>query len=84
MAKIASSVPRMNTTDVNLNLPTKNNFSRETLSLFETIGKSKKLANQVELQFASAFDDFKDMSSIVNITAGVSCSDIGITKESLR
>ena len=37
------------------------------------------MADKVEMQYASQFDDFKDMSTMVGVTAGVSCSDVGIT-----
>ena len=38
------------------------------------------MADKVELQFAYQFEDFKDMTTMVNVTAGVPCSDVGITK----
>ena len=56
-------------------------FSRESLQLFEIMNEGARLADNVELQFANQFDDFKDMSTMVGLTAGVSCSDIGITKQ---
>ena len=42
--------------------------------------RGKKLAENVEWQFANHFNDFKDMSTMVGLTAGVSCNDVGITK----
>ena len=37
------------------------------------------MANQVELQFASNFNDLKEMSEMVRITGGASCSEVGLT-----
>ena len=43
--------------------------------------EGRKMSNMVEFQFAQEFDDFRDMSTMVGVTAGVGCSDVGITKE---
>lgn len=63
------------------NADKKSPFSRESLELFEIMNKGQQLADQVELQFANQFEDFKNMSAMVGLTAGVPCSDVGITKQ---
>lgn len=35
--------------------------------------------NQIELQFAQQFDDFKHMSTVVGLTGGAACNDVGIS-----
>ena len=42
--------------------------------------RGKKLADNVEWQFANHFNDFKDMSTMVGLTAEKSCNEVGITK----
>ena len=54
-------------------------FSRESLELHRVIDKGQSLAENVELQFAKNFTDFRDMSTMVGLTAGASCNDLGIT-----
>ena len=39
------------------------------------------MANQIELQFASNFNDFKEMSTMVRITGGASCNDVGLSHD---
>ena len=39
------------------------------------------MADKVEMQFANQFEDFRDMSTMVGVTAGVSCNEVGITKQ---
>lgn len=46
--------------------------------------EGQRLADDIELKFATKFSDFRDMSTMVGLTAGASCSDIGITKEHCR
>ena len=45
------------------------------------MNESQRMAEKVELQFASEFEDFRDMSTMVGVTAGAACSDVGITKQ---
>ena len=40
----------------------------------------QNLADEVELNFAKRFEDFKDMSTMVGLTQGASCLDVGISK----
>ena len=40
---------------------------------------SDDMANQIELKFASNFNDLKEMSEMVRITGGASCSEVGLT-----
>ena len=54
-------------------------FSRESLAMFEAVDLTQEIAEKVEWQFANQFQDFKDMSTMVGLTGGASCSDIGIT-----
>jgi hypothetical protein len=55
-------------------------FSRESLQLFESINKGQQLANQIEFQFASQFEDFKEMSTMVGLTAGCTANELGINR----
>lgn len=42
--------------------------------------EGKQLADSIELHFAQQFDDIKDMSTMVALTAGASAADVGINK----
>ena len=55
-------------------------FSRESLQLFEALDEGQQLAENIEFQFASQFEDFKEMSTMVALTAGATAADVGINK----
>ena len=38
------------------------------------------MAEDIEFQFASQFEDIKDMSTMVALTAGAAAADVGINK----
>ena len=42
------------------------------------------MARNIELQFANNFSDFRDMSTMIGLTAGTSCGDLGITKDDCK
>ena len=50
----------------------------------EVMDEGDRLAERVEWQFAHQFEDFKDMSTMIGVTGGASCSDMGITKEDCK
>ena len=56
------------------------NFSRESLQLFEVLDEGQQLAENIEFQFASQFEDLKEMSTMVALTAGANAADVGINK----
>ena len=42
--------------------------------------EGKRLSDNIEFQFATNFDDLKDMSTMVAITSGKNAIDLGINK----
>ena len=38
------------------------------------------MQNRVELDFATQFEDFRDMSTLVGLTGGATCSEVGISR----
>ena len=55
-------------------------FSRQSLELFEALDQGQKLAENIEFQFASQFEDLKEMSTMVALTAGATAAEVGINK----
>ena len=45
---------------------------------------TRALYKQTEFQFALNFDDPKQMSSMVGLTAGAECKEVGITTQQVR
>lgn len=56
-------------------------ISRDSLELQEAIKTGDEISNKIELEFAQNFNDFKEMSTMIGLTKGASCSDVGITMD---
>lgn len=55
-------------------------FTRESMELFESMKEGQQQQENVEFQFATQFDDLKEMSTMVALTAGATAVDVGISK----
>ena len=38
------------------------------------------MQDKIELDFANKFEDFRDMTTLIGLTEGATCSDVGISK----
>ena len=54
--------------------------SKESLQLFKIFDQTRKLHAENESKWASLFDDPVDKSTMMGLTAGAPCSEIGINK----
>ena len=52
--------------------------------MFKMMDYTRALYKQTEFQFALNFDDPKQMSSMVGLTAGADCKEVGITTQGVR
>ena len=55
-------------------------FTRESIELFQKLKEGEDMQNMVELDFATQFEDFRDMSTLVGLTGGATCSEVGISR----
>ena len=55
-------------------------FSKESLEFYEAINEGKRLSDNIEFQFATNFNDLKEMSTMVALTSGANAADVGISK----
>ena len=55
-------------------------YSRESIEFKNSMDEAKRLHDSVELKFATNFEDMKEMSTMVALTAGAKAVDVGINK----
>ena len=42
--------------------------------------ESQNMQDKTEMDFAKKFDDFRDMSTLIGLTRGAKCKEVGISK----
>ena len=55
-------------------------YSRQSLEFFEVMNEGQRHSDNIEFKFASNFEDIREMSTMVAMTAGVSGQDVGFNK----